>query len=342
MWITGESRDKIASDLEIGTGTVSGIISDFKRNLQGSDIDTVREFALETRKQGFTVSDLAPHIRLHRYFKESGAAEDKIESFIDNINSSNVPHETITELVNQLFNISKRESIPLDQVSGYIDKKLEEKQKIDEQIKEADAILQSKNVSIDAINEHIQLKEELNKYRLSTKDIRKLLNLLVAVKEYKYDPGKIVAKLRNIKRLKNKEHRLKTSCEMLSKKEAKYKEVIPLANLIWDLHIGKNELISFKIAVNDTAETYGITHSSAALDVINLIIDHNKKGQLKRELSELTLQKYAIERFCSSHSQAIMALLNLQNRGITEERIILLNNFLESNGYKTCSYTSTK
>jgi DNA helicase IV len=76
----------------------------------------------------------------------------------------------------------------------------------------------SKNVSIEAINEHIQLKEELKKYRLSIKDIHRLLDLLVAAKEYRYSPGKIVSKLRSIKRLENKENRLKNSCEILSKK----------------------------------------------------------------------------------------------------------------------------
>jgi hypothetical protein len=148
-----------------------------------------------------------------------------------------------------------------------------------------------------------------------------------------------VAKLRSIKRLENKENRLKTSCEMLSKKEAKYKEIIPLANIIWDLHISKNELISFKAAINEIAQTYGLTPTSAALDVIILIIDHNKKGQLKRELSELSLQKYAIERFCSSRSQIIMALMNLRSHGVSEDKILQLNNYLESNGYKASSYT---
>jgi hypothetical protein len=241
--------------------------------------------------------------------------------------------EKVIELVNQLFNISKSESIPLDQVSSYIKEKLEEKQRIDEAIKEADAILQNKNVSIEVINEHIQLNEELKKYRLSTKDIHKLLNPLVAVKEYRYSPGKIVAKLRNLKHLENKENRLKNSCEILSKNEAKYKEIIPLAQIIWDLHIRKNELISFKAAVNEIAETYGITHSTAALDVINLTIDHNKKGQLKRELSELSFQKYAMDRFCSSCSEVIMALTNLRNNGITQDRILYLNDLLEKNGY---------
>jgi DNA-binding transcriptional MerR regulator len=54
----------------------------------------------------------------------------------------------------------------------------EEKQKIDEQIKEADATLQSKDVTIEAINEHLQLNEKLKEHGLSTQDIDKLLNLL--------------------------------------------------------------------------------------------------------------------------------------------------------------------
>jgi hypothetical protein len=168
---------------------------------------------------------------------------------------------------------------------------------------------------------------------LSIKDVHRLLDLLLAAKEYRYSPGKIVAKLRNLKHLENKENRLKNSCEILARKEAKYKEIIPLAELIWDLHISRSELISFKIAINESAETYSLTPSSAALDVINLIKDHNKKGQLKRELSELSFQKYAIERFCSRKSQVITSLVKLQSHGMTEDKIIHVNKFLENNGY---------
>ena len=56
QWLSGESRDKIASDLQIGAGTVSGIVSDFKKNLQGSDLDSVRQFVVDIKKQGFTLS----------------------------------------------------------------------------------------------------------------------------------------------------------------------------------------------------------------------------------------------------------------------------------------------
>ena len=66
--------------------------------------------------------------------------------------------------MNQLFQIPKEESIPPAQVPTYIKQKLEEKQKIDEAIKEADTVLQSKNMSIETINEHMKLNEKLNEY----------------------------------------------------------------------------------------------------------------------------------------------------------------------------------
>jgi hypothetical protein len=195
-------------------------------------------------------------------------------------------------------------------------------------------------VNIETINEHVKLNETLNKLGLSTHDINKLVKLVVNAKKYGFDSKKIVGKLRTIQRLEKKEKRLENNCRIFSNLLDKHKETVPLAELIETMHIGKNELVSFKIAANEAAQIYGLSPSAAALHVINVIKDYAKRGQLERELSELNFQKYAINRFCSSRSQLIMALTNLQSHGITEERIISLNNFLESNGYKTSSYTS--
>jgi hypothetical protein len=225
-------------------------------------------------------------------------------------------------------------------VSSYIKEKLQEKQKIDEQIKEADALLQSKNVNIEAINEHIQLNEKLNEYNLSFQDIDKLLNVLINAKENGFDPKLIVRKLRSIRRLEKKQERLKNSCEMLSKKEAKYKETIPLAELIWDLHIGRSELISFKVAVNEAAQQYGFPASTAAFHVLNNIRDYNKIGGLKKELNNLLTQVFIVKEVCFRHNKSMMAMLNLQSRGITEVRILQLNNLLENNGYRDIKSSS--
>ncbi|MFL6401601.1 MAG: hypothetical protein ACJ72J_18735 [Nitrososphaeraceae archaeon] len=65
--------------------------------------------------------------------------------------------------------------------------------------------------------------------------------------------------------------------------------------------IGIDELIALKVGINQAAEAYGFTPSAAALHVINVIKEYNKRGQLKHELYELNLQKYAISQFCSGH-----------------------------------------
>jgi hypothetical protein len=77
QWLSGEARDKIAIDNNIGEGTVSGIVSEFKIGLDHYEFDSARELALAAKKQGLTPSDLASHFRLHNFIKTSGAAPGK-------------------------------------------------------------------------------------------------------------------------------------------------------------------------------------------------------------------------------------------------------------------------
>jgi wobble nucleotide-excising tRNase len=80
-------------------------------------------------------------------------------------------------------------------VSGYIKEKLDQKKKIDEEIKQANEVLQSKNVNIETINEHIRLSEKLNEYSLSFHDTDKLLNVLINAKE---KPGCLLFEMHSV------------------------------------------------------------------------------------------------------------------------------------------------
>jgi hypothetical protein len=66
---------------------------------------------------------LTPHIRLHNFIRKSGAAENKVESFITKVTSDDVSPEKVIELVNQLYDICNQRSIPLHEVPSYIEKK---------------------------------------------------------------------------------------------------------------------------------------------------------------------------------------------------------------------------
>ena len=206
-----DSRDSIAADNDIGAGTVTNIINEWKKGVQDSEYESVRELAVYSKKEGLDLSELASRFRLYNYINKLGVNEDDIESFIVNcMNGANsLPPEKIIDLTNQLFDISKSESIPPAEVPVPIKQKLEEKQRLEEQIQEAGAVLQSKNVDIETINEFNQLKEHLSKHNLSLEDPTRLLSILQTIKQIGYEPQKIVAAFANMKSLRQKERQLK-------------------------------------------------------------------------------------------------------------------------------------
>jgi hypothetical protein len=334
QWLAGEPRDKIIDDNDIAAGTVSIIAEDYKAGLDNFNLDSFRELTVEAKKRGISTSDLASFFRLYNFFRSSGAKENEIESLIININSGYIPSGKAIELINQIYGITKSESVSPDQLPNYVRQKLEEKQKIDEQVKQADDILQSKSLNIETINEYTRLNEKLNEYNLSFQDIDKLLNVLVNTKENGFDGKKIVAKLKKIRRLENKEDKLKHHCEILSEQMKGCNSILPLAQKILALNIDINGILAFNTAINQIAKEYGLPPSVAAFRLIRDIKDYNKIGGVRKELSTLCQQIFVVNGVWANQNKAMMAMLNLQSRGITEDRILQLNDLLDSNGYR--------
>ena len=231
-----------------------------------------------------TAADLASFFRLYNFFRGSGAKENEIESFITNINSGYITAGKAIEIVNQIYEITKSQSVSPDQLPDYIKQKLEEKQRIDDDIQQADAILQSRNVSIEAINEHIKLNEELEKHGLSTHDIHKLLSVLSNAKKYGFGGKEIAEKLWNIQELEWKEKELKDKCKKLSKRISKYKQIIPFTEEIATFGISINELLALEIGIKEAAKYYNLPYVSAAMQLIDDIKTLNKTNGLKLEL----------------------------------------------------------
>jgi 5'-3' exonuclease len=189
-WLSGDSRDKIAADNGIGAGTVSNIIDQWKKEVEDSEYDSLRELTVSLRKQGIGLNELASSVRLYNYINKLGVDEDHIESFIANcMNGPNsLPSEKIVDLTNQLLDITKSESIPPAEVPLYTKQKLEEKQILEEEIKQRRAILESKNVDIETIGEFNELREHLSKYNLSLEDPTRLLSILQTIRQIGYEP----------------------------------------------------------------------------------------------------------------------------------------------------------
>jgi hypothetical protein len=65
QWISGFPRDKIAEQNNVGAGTVSSIIANYKAGLEELDFDSIRQLAVEARQHGWNFTDLTSHARLH-------------------------------------------------------------------------------------------------------------------------------------------------------------------------------------------------------------------------------------------------------------------------------------
>jgi hypothetical protein len=269
--------------------------------------------------------------RLYNFFRGSGAKENEIESFITNVNSGYIPPGKAVELINQIYGITKSQSVSPDQLRDYIKEKIKEKQRIEKEIHQANDVLESKNVSIESINDYIKLNEELEKHGLSTDNIHKLLNVLRNAKRYGFDGKEIADKLYDFKFLEWKEKELKDKHKKLSKRMSKFKDIVPLAEGIAALGIGINELLALEVGIKEAAKYYNLPYVSAAMRLIDDIKICNKINGLKSELDRLSLQKCALDQACSRQSQYLIALSKLKSYDISEEQIISLGNTLQGN-----------
>ena len=48
-WLSGNTRNEIATNNKIGTGTVSNIINEWKKGLDNSEYESIRELAFKER-----------------------------------------------------------------------------------------------------------------------------------------------------------------------------------------------------------------------------------------------------------------------------------------------------
>jgi hypothetical protein len=327
QWLSGDSRDTIAADNNIGAGTVTNIINEWKKGVEEFDYESIRELAVYSKKQGLGLSELASCFRLYNYIRKLGANEDDIEPFIVNyMNGANsLPPEKIIDLTNQLFDIAKSESIPPAEVQSHIIQKLEEKQGLEKQIQEAGAILQSKNVDIETINEFTKLKEDLSKHDLSLEHPTRLLLLLQTIKQIGYEPQKIVARFSRIESLRQTEKGLKNNCKIFEQRIGRCLEVLPLCEQIIRLRIGIGELLAFHTAVSEKAEIYNLSMESAAYRVIEDIQYYNKLGGMKKELSDLATKVFFMNQLSARQNNAVMALIKLQSQGVTEDQVLSLS-----------------
>ena len=204
QWIAGVSRDVIAKDNKIATGTVSTIIREFIDN--GFDLDLLREVALLLKREGLEITLLPSSVRLRKRLEERGVNEMKIDSLIETIDvhcfRRGIAAEQFVDIIQNISSISDNLGIPLDQLPQHVTREKEELESHKKALKETKLkmrkSLRVSRVTLDDLEDYKRNKAKLQNYEQLEKQVHDLQQLL----NYYDSPGKIFLDISN-EQLKN-------------------------------------------------------------------------------------------------------------------------------------------
>lgn len=193
QWVTGVSRDIIAKDNQISTGTVSTIIHGFKDD--GFIFDPLREAALLLKKEGLDITLLPSSVRLRRRLEERGLIEMQIDSLIEAIDvhcfRRGIAVEQFVDTIQEISALLDSLEIPVNELPQFIAKEKEQieilKQVSRDTKSKTRKFLQSVDVTLDILVEYERDKGKLQNYEMMEKkvnDIQQLLN-------YYDSPGRV-------------------------------------------------------------------------------------------------------------------------------------------------------
>src|SRR5215467_1755646 len=180
QYLQGVSRDTIAADNGIGAGTVSNIIDEWKKSVQDSDYESIRELSVFCKKQGITLNALSSCIRLNNYIQSLGANanESTLESLIANL--VNYPDRDPAKLMEAATQISESD-IPLEKLEDHVKSLMAEKETLERDIDEKRAILDSVLEDVESrtkiMEEYALMKAEMRRYEIGPEDAKQFSRL---------------------------------------------------------------------------------------------------------------------------------------------------------------------
>ena len=195
QYLQGVSRDTIAADNSIGTGTVSNIIDEWKEGVQDSDYESIRELSVFCKKQGITLNALTSCIRLNNYIQSLGANanESALESLIANL--ANYPDRDPAKLIEAAAQISESD-IPLEKLEEHVKALLTEKETLQRALDEGRAILDGVDKDVESrtklLEEYAQMKSEMRRYGIEPEDSKRFSNVLQVLQRDNYGCAKIL------------------------------------------------------------------------------------------------------------------------------------------------------
>jgi hypothetical protein len=320
QYLQGVSRDTIAADNGIGTGTVSNIIDEWKKGVQDSDYESIRELSVFCKKQEVTLNTLASCIRLNNYIQSLGANvnESALESLIANL--ANYPDRDPQKLIEAAAEISES-GIPLEKLEDHLKALMAEKETLQREIDDGRAILEDVESRRKLVEEYAEMKVEMRRYGIGLEDPKQFSRLIQTLQRDNYDCAKILNAFADIEDTKRLRQEVDHDRQNLEARLEEVKDTLPFAEQLLQYGVGINEVLAFMLAVDEKAYMENIPRGAAAFKVIEELRDYSQLGGLKKEQNRLQQQIFMSNMIMTTRQQAFVSLMRLQTLGVTDMEI---------------------
>jgi hypothetical protein len=124
QWLQGRTRETIAKENDIGTGTVSAIIKEARQQKEYHDIDLLRQICTKLKEEGLEPAQLGFAIRLKKIMEENDIKEDQLESLILDFNTyclrHNLTFDKVFESGYEALNLAYKFGISVEKIPEFI------------------------------------------------------------------------------------------------------------------------------------------------------------------------------------------------------------------------------
>jgi hypothetical protein len=351
-YLQGVGRNKNAIDTGLGAGTVTNIIQEFNDKLGEYEPEAIRELAEQLRKAGISPNDCVMGSQVINKMIDLGIDKDKCLAAIEIIQTRSIEEgvtpEQSAQIVSQLFEISKSESMPLNEIPDYVRQKVQEKERLDSEVDvqqrqiqnlkaQADTLVRQNNLTMQNIGSYIALRNELANVGIPETDIEGAMNVIRNFDQQGFDANRIVPIASTTHTLKEEVIELSRQCLSFRTTLSTYQHWVPLIQAIIEVGgsaVGPNELrvlvesICWRAATDKVPTMVAAQAIMGQLNSMYRIIGFENEIKTKQLALELLQEKIQeLNELWAAKLQAIEALAYLAARGVTNEHVLEFHNF---------------
>ena len=298
MWLDGKTWKEMMQATGLSSGSISNILSRWKKKLDDLDPEAVRQFISTTKKEGMpTLSQCAEGFRTANMLAELGMADNQGRQFLKDLREclgADIPPQHLARLLKEVVDFSRNEGFPLSQLGQHLKSRQEAMQRLEscisestERKKKADQgarqALEKARTTLQEIESFKPLKEGLARHGVNLDEAMAAIDKLDDMKRKGLSATQILSVNTDVEFLKAKKQRLERDCGVAEKKLKKYEFSEELCDLADYYNIGPGEIRVFGKTIEKLSRARGIEYWQAALILLDEVQRYNENEGLVPE-----------------------------------------------------------